>query len=444
MTTTAVAEPGSPLPARVPFLAVVLLLFASSALRFPGFFLAPGLWAEDCTFFFRESVELGPAAILAPIHGSYHTLPRLVALLVSLFPTDWSPVLYAVAAGLLASVSLSLFSRAGYRWLVPDDRVRVLVCWLFSLAPGSYEAFFAISPGTYAVFCGFFLLLLERDGQGRWQMGPGRALLVSLLCLSLGQGLVLAPLIAYLFWLTRSRYYLLLLAMLAAALLLNMTTENSYRPDPLPAPELLARLYFENLAVRLGFLSVVPYRFHESVRRMAGAPFLLLSVALIGGYLWAAFRARRRDTEGLRVLVLAVLSVMVTFPLTALVRDYGVLALTRAHVTLGGRAGLVPAVLALILVWQLLAQPGRQGLRRVAATSLLAWSTFCILHEPYYQPSRAPLWAPGEWSAKAATLDAALRARRAGTLQERVVIRDIRCQPGGPDWTIPKLIVSPD
>jgi len=36
------------------------------------------------------------------------------------------------------------------------------------------------------------------------------------------------------------------------------------------------------------------------------------------------------------------------------------------------------------------------------------------------------------------------RSRRAGTLQERVVIRDIRCQPGGPDWTIPKLIVSPD
>jgi hypothetical protein len=167
-------------------------------------------------------------------------------------------------------------------------------------------------------------------------------------------------------------------------------------------------------------------------------------VALIGGYLWAAFRARRRDTEGVRVLVLCVLCVMVSFPLTALVRDYGVLALTRAHVTLGGRAGLVPAVLALILVWQLLAQPGRQGLRRVAAISLLAWSTFCILHEPYYQPSRPPLWAAGEWSAKAASLDAALRARRAGTLQERVVIRDIRCQPGGPDWTIPKLIVSPD
>ena len=201
-------------------------------------------------------MEIGPSAILSPVYGSYLTLPRLVAFLISFFPTYWAPFLYAVAAGLLSSLSLSLFSRAGYRWLVPDDRLRVLVCWLFSLAPGTYECFFALTPGTYAVFCALFLLLLERDGQGRWQMGIARALLVSFLWFTLGQGLVLAPLIAYLFWLTRNRNYLLLLVTLAGAVLLNLTAENVYRPDPAPGPGLLAVLYFENLAVRLGFISL--------------------------------------------------------------------------------------------------------------------------------------------------------------------------------------------
>ena len=345
----AVREPGPEIPVPVPLLAVVLLLFASSALRFRGIFLDPTFWAEDGTFFFRNSVEIGPSAILSPVYGSYYTLIRLVAFLISFFPTYWAPLLYAVAAGMLASVSLSLFSRAGYRWLVPDDRVRVLVCWLFSLVPGTYESFFALSPGTYAVFCALVLLLLERDGQGRWQMGIGRALLVSLLWFSLGQGLVLAPLVAYLFWLTRNRNYLVLLVTLAGAVLLNLTTQNAYRPDSLPAPGLLALIYFENLAVRLAFISLVPYRWHDVVRKMESAPFLLLSLALIGSYLWAAFRARRRDAEGARVLVLAVLCVMATYPLTALARNYGVAALTRATGHPGGpgrpgsgRAGAPP------------------------------------------------------------------------------------------------------
>ena len=267
----AVREPGPEIPVPVPLLAVVLLLFASSALRFRGIFLDPTFWAEDCTFFFRNSVEMGPSAVLSPIYGSYLTLTRLVAFLISFFPTYWAPFLYAVAAGLLSSLSLSLFSRAGYRWLVPDDRVRVLVCWLFSLAPGTYESFFALSPGTYAAFCALFLLLLERDAQGRWQMGIGRALLVSLLWFSLGQGLVLAPLVAYLYWLTRNRNYLLLLVTLAGAVLLNLSTENEYRPDSLPAPGPLALIYFENLAVRLAFISLVPYSWHEAVRKMESA-----------------------------------------------------------------------------------------------------------------------------------------------------------------------------
>ena len=430
----------------MPLVAVVLLLFAASALRFRGIFLDPTFWGEDGTFLFRESVEIGPSAILLPVYGSYLTIPRLVAFLVSFLPTYWAPLSYVIAAGLLSSLSLSLFSRAGYRWLVPDDRLRVLMCWLFSLVPGTYECYFALTPGIYTVFCALLLLLLERDEQGRWRMGLARALLVSFLWFSLGLGLVLAPLIAYLFWLTRNRNYLLLLVTLAGAVLLNRTTENVYRPDSLPTPFSLALIYFENLAVRLAFLPLVPYSWHEAVRMMEGAPFLVSSVALIGSYLWAAFRARRRDAEGARVLVLAVLCVMATFPLTALVRYYGVSLFARPQIALVGRHALIPAVLALLLLWQWLAQPGRKGSRRVAAVGLLVWTTFCVLHEPFYQPPNPPVAPAWEWPEQAATIDAALRARRAGTLEEAVVIRRISCRPALPPglWKIRRLTIGPD
>jgi hypothetical protein len=189
---------------------------------------------------------------------------------------------------------------------------------------------------------------------------------------------------------------------------------------------------------------VLPYRFHDGVRKMAGAPFLLGSLALIGGYLWAAFKARWRDAEGSRVLGIAVLSAMAIYPLTALARNYAVVAFSREQMTLGGRHGLVPAVLALLLLWQWLARPGRNGVDWAAATVFLAWSTFCVLHEPYYQPPNPPFAPPGEWQAQAATIDEALRARRAGTLQEPVVIRKIRGRPEwSPVWRIRGLTIAP-
>jgi hypothetical protein len=298
---------------------------------------------------------------------------------------------------------------------------------------------------NYSLFCGLVFLLLERDAQGRWQMGPGRTLLVSLLWFSVGQGPVLAALIAYLFWLTRNRNYLVCLVALAAAMLLNASAQNEYRPESTPGPAQLARIYFESIAVRLGFLSVLPYRFHGAIRGMGSAPFMLLSLALLGGYLWATFKARWRDAQGSRVLAIAVLSAMAIYPLTALARNYGVVAFTRTDMSLGGRHGLVPAVLALLLLWQWLARAEPDVFRAAAASLFLAWTTFCVLHEPYYQPPNPPLAPPGEWRDQATTIDDALRARRAGTLREAVVIRKIRCRPVWSSiWRIRGLTIAPE
>jgi hypothetical protein len=135
------------------------------------------------------------------------------------------------------------------------------------------------------------------------------------------------------------------------------------------------------------------------------------------------------DEKRERVLVLAVLCVIAT----------------RVLIAVGGGAGLVLVVLALLLLWQLLAYPGKEGVQRVARIGLLAWTTYCVLHEPLLQRPRPPMASSWEWPAQAATIDAALRARRAGTLQEPEVLGDIRCRPAySPKWVIRGLTIAPD
>jgi hypothetical protein len=425
----------------VPYPAVALLLLASTALRLPYTFRYPSFWAEDATVLFRQGVETGAAALLLPLYGSYHALPRLIVLISSLLPVAWAPALYALGAGLVSSACLALFARPGFRWLVPDDRVRLLMCWLFSLAPGTNEGFFALCTLNYAVFCGLLFLLLERDEHGRWRMGLGRALLVSFLWLSAGQGVVLALPLAVLFWQTRNRAYLLCLATLGLSAALNLTAENSYRPTEIAGPRALVLVYLDNLGLRLAFVPLVGQRWIRRVYAMSDLVFYALSAALLGGYLYAVGRKRDPDAEGKRVLLATVLATMATFPLTVLVRDYALAILRRQHFHMGGRISLVPSTLALLLLWLWLARPAASLVKRAAACAFLAWTTLNVLYEPFLDPVEP--FRPVEWPQQAAIIEKALEDRRAGRLREPVVVKDIRCRPRSPDWKIDALVIRP-
>jgi hypothetical protein len=428
----------------VPFAGVVLLLFASTALRLPGIFLYPSFWAEDLTIFFKQSLELGPAALGQPVYGSYHTLPRLIALVASLAPVAWAPALFALGAGLVSSASLALFSRPGFRWLVPRDEVRLLACWLFGLLPGATECFFALCTSNYALFAGVLFLLLERDEAGRWRMGIRRALLVSFLWFSLGQGLVLAPLLALLYWLTRNRNYLLGLGALGLAVFLNVaaTPENTYRPPEWPGLSYLALVYFDNLFVRLAFVPLAG-RWIARVWALRDASFFLISAALLGGYLYTVTRKRTLDREGAGAIAVAVLATMAQFPLIALARDYGVDQLRRPTMRLEGRYALVPSILGVVLLAAWLTRPARSRWARASAVALLLWSlTNLLLFEPFYQqpwPSRPFVW---EWPRQRAMIEQALRDRRAGRLAAPVVVKDIHGRPDLPQWKV-TVVISP-
>lgn len=427
----------------MPYPAVVLLLFALAALRLPSNFVYPAFWAEDATVFFRQSVELGPAALLRPVYGSYHMVPRLIAWLASFFPVAWAPALYALAAGLLASASLALFSRPGFRWLVPNDLVRVLVCVLSSLVPGTNESTFVLCGLNYTMFVGVVWLILERGDDGAWRMGPARALLVSFLWFSIGQGLVLAPALLLLFWLTRNRNYLLCLAVLGLTVALNVGTDNPYRPTRLPHTVALLRVYVNNIFIRLAFIPVFGRRGIDRVFDLRYVLYLSIPTLLILGYLLAVRRRRALDAAGARVLAATILGGMALFPLIALVRDYSLRQLRIKHFLFEGRYSLVPSVFALLLLYVWLARPARSVPRRAAAAVFLSWTTMNLLLEPLHvppEPFRPFLW---EWPQQAATIEQALRDKKAGRLRQAVVVTDIHPRPHFPTWKVQGLTISP-
>ena len=354
-------EPTKEASVPVPLLAVVLLLFASSALRFRGMFLDPMFWAEDGTFFFREAWKWGLP------RSSFRSTARITDASAGRFrglvpPDVLGALLYAVAAGLLSSFGLDLFSRAGYRWLVPDDRLRVLVCWLFSLAPGTYETYFALSPGELRCSAGSLLAARARRAGPVADGYPASASGVVPVVLP-GQGLVLAaPLIAYLFWLTRNRNYLLLPRHARRSRSAeSRRMENEYRPGFSARPRPAGNHLLREPGGSPGLPLLVPYGFTRPCARWE-RPFLVGVAGLDRGLSVGGLQGTRRDAEGVACPRLAVLCAMA---ISRSLRWRGTTALsafTRAQMTLGGRHGLVPAVLALLLLWQWLARPGGTAL----------------------------------------------------------------------------------
>lgn len=420
------------------------LIFVVSAARLPGTFLFPAFWAEDGTSFFRDSIEIGVSTLWTPIVGMYMSLQRIAALLALLFPVQWAPMVYALSAGAVSSLSLTVFSRRGLRWLVPQDWLRVVMCLLFSLVPGTNECLFALCTQTYILFVGVLLLLMERNGTGGWLMGWRRTLLLSFLWFSVGQSVVLAPLLVYLLWRTRNRNYLVCLLTLGLSVALNILAANPQGPRRMPSAEVLAQVFADNTFVRLVYVPTLGIRRLAPVLQLSTSSFLLLSTLALVLLIYAYGRVARIDSESAYVLAFATLAAISPLVMAAAVRYYALDVLMRPNIILGTRYSLLPSILALILGYMLLTRPLARRSWQLVASLALVGMTVNILAEPLYYPPhpfRPFVW---EWPRQAEKIQRTLDRRRAGTLRRTVIIGDIPCRPGPPYFgSIVALRISP-
>jgi hypothetical protein len=306
------------------------------------------------------------------------------------------------------------------------------------------ECFFALITLTYLLFMAVLLLFLERDSSGAWSMGGWRALLVSVLWLSVGQGLVLVPLVVYLAVHTRNRRYLICLASLAASVWLNLPAGGgSFAPSAIPSVLTLLQVFADNLFVRIIYLPLLGISRLGPILALSPSAFLALSAAALALLLLVLARFTKIDSAGLVVLGIAIASAMTVFPVTAVTRSYGLGVLLRPSLTTGGRYDVLPSIVALVIAAAILVRRSSPRSFQMGGAMLLAVVVNNVLVVPLFWPAQPFLPFIWEWPRQAARIEEALDKRRVGALRRSVVVKEIRCRPGLPFGPIRDLTIAP-
>jgi hypothetical protein len=136
-------------------------------LRNPMSVLAPTMWAEDGTLFFKDAVERGWTALLEPYAGQLIVVPRVMATLLAPLPAAVQPTLYAAAAAVVAVLSCGVVLSSRWRESVPIAARFACLLALVGM-PGVGEAHAIVATSHWWLGIGLLLLGMLRDPSGRW------------------------------------------------------------------------------------------------------------------------------------------------------------------------------------------------------------------------------------------------------------------------------------
>jgi hypothetical protein len=150
------------------------------------------LWAEDGARFLLDArTKSFGANLISPYEGYLHTVPRLAAEVIGLFPLSWAAVGIAVTAAMLRAV-VALFVFAASGGLVRSRVVRFALAALVVVAPaGNSESLGNLANFHWFALYGAFWLLWWRPAK-RWQ-SVVVAIAVFLAVTTSAVGLLLAP-----------------------------------------------------------------------------------------------------------------------------------------------------------------------------------------------------------------------------------------------------------
>ena len=109
------------------FLSLVLIIF----LRRPDLLLWPTLVIEDARIFYTEQLLQGASAIFRPYNSYLHLIPRLIAVLVTFFPTSWAAIVFVQSSVWLEAAAGAVFSLDCYRTAIKSDFLRFLLPIVF-------------------------------------------------------------------------------------------------------------------------------------------------------------------------------------------------------------------------------------------------------------------------------------------------------------------------
>lgn len=321
--------------------------------RRPDALLNPQFLAEDGTYFYAQTYNLGPLRALGiPVAGYLVTSGRLAALIAVAFPLAWGPAIFNLLGITVQSAPvLFLFTRRFDR-LIPNWYARAALAFFYLALPNSLELDVAITNAQWHLALLALLVVIAETPTARgWQVFDG--CIVLLAGLSAPLCFALAPVIALRWLRARDRRLvwlfalnLLACAVQAATLLTTTASARSFGSPDMDGIQ-LARI----IAGQVFVAATVGIRVYALIGASSGwaAGWAPVAVAVAGlAFLGAALR---RAPQELRLLWL-----------------FGALTLVAALVseTHPGPGPTNPGT-----YWQFLARPGWN--MRYEFLLLIAW-----------------------------------------------------------------------
>jgi hypothetical protein len=202
-----------------PVFAMVAAAAFLYAMRRPSSILAPGLFADDGTFF-KDAIEHGWSAVLAPYNGQLFLVQRVFASLVAPLPILIQPALYYGIAMVAAVLSCSIALSSRWRFPVPLGARFLCVVALLCI-PGIAETYGALSDMHWWLAVGLVLLGMLHDPLSR-RLRIAEIVFVALTAASGFSALYGLPSLAVRAFKNRSRHSLALLGVALAGVVAEL------------------------------------------------------------------------------------------------------------------------------------------------------------------------------------------------------------------------------
>lgn len=142
--------------------------------------LDPKIWAEDGTVFLNDAYRRPFTSVFHSYFGYLDVLPRLWALITTMFPVRLLALSYTLFALTSTVLSYSIVLSSRLRWLIPSEGVRVLAFAGLVLLPGTSEVHANLTNAHWAMGVGLVLLGLATAPSGRGQQRTERVAVVGL------------------------------------------------------------------------------------------------------------------------------------------------------------------------------------------------------------------------------------------------------------------------
>lgn len=409
--------------------------------RVPAVIFRAEFWAEDLSEFFFAALALGPSSMVTPVWGYHMLISRILAFIATFFPVVAAPFIYAISCLLLNTLTMAYFSRDGFSYIIKSRAMRILLCALLAVAPGSAEIFLNLCNLTTVLTLLGVLLLLERP------FCPSVPKIIALffIAFSAGQFFLFIPLVFYLFYLSGKRRYLGIALIMLLPMILNYL--NVSDPSSIAAQAGLLNfsnlhtapsVLLDNFFLRLFYLPI----FGRATRAFMVMPaeifwptsILFLSLFLL--LILLVFRNKNKIPANISKhwiwpLVCCYCCAIFTFAVIAVVRNFPILRIN-GETYYHSRYSFLPAVFATILWTALLLSfkthaIGAQA-TKYALLFLLAYHIVINFNVVYLRPDLA-------WPKQAQKVQKALDAKNAHRLKEKISI-NVLSHPSGCNFDI--------